>query len=902
MLSPGWRKIITGSVGMPLNSTFLPLVTAGILTGALLSSLTATAADGPAKPDDTQAPLEEIVVTATGTSIRGIAPVGANLVTFGRDDIIASGAETVSDVMSAVPQLGLFNLSQNPGVAGAMDAISAPSLRGLGSQATLSLVNGHRMVAAGILSNSFDPNVIPAAALQRVEVVPDGSSAIYGSDAVAGVVNFITRQNFSGAETSVRYGHGNSYNDVDFSQLFGKAWSTGSVMLAYEYTWNSPVLAFDRPNYYQPLDRRPQGGNDTRSTNCPLGNVTLAGSAVNYAAPGFAPGTTNFCDATGPSDLLWSRNRNSVFLSGHQEITDRISVWSDASYSSRNSDGRQTQLNATAVIPNTNPFFQPIPGSNATSETVNFRADNLGGRDYGLASADASSTNITVGFDFKLPATWAVTAYGTYGSSKTTAQEPISLNTDLLNAAAAGTTPATALDPFGTRTNPAVAAGIMDWNYYNHATQTFAEGDVKGDGPLFTLPGGEVKMAIGGSFRRETFDADFHQGPGEAPSTFNSATDSRNVKSAYAEVFVPLFGKANALPGLQALDLSLAGRYDDYSDFGATKNPKYGINWTPLDGLTLRGTYGKSFHAPNLSDLHAIDGKIVEVGASPITNVIVGNDPQTPLYNAIVLAGGNPGLQAETATTYSFGVDFQPAFLDGLKTSLTYFHVAYTNRITVPPFGNGSSAIFTDPAFGPFIFRNPSQALINQLGAGLPLVVLLPPNPAFPTTLLDLRRQNLSVSNVNGIDYDLSYRWSIGASSMLAGVVGQFTSKYENQGTVNSPAANELDLGTPKWLSRGRLQWQFAQFDSTVFVNYTGKYQNDLSVNGGTVPYTAGAYTTVDLHLGYTLPDQGWTKGTLVSLDVEDLFDRSPAETPAGPAVYANVIGRVFRLGVRKSW
>src|SRR5258708_3536964 len=524
MLSPGWKIIITGSVGIPLISTFLPLWTAGVLTAALVNSLTATAADGPAKPDDTQAPLEEIVVTATGTSIRGIAPVGANLVTFGREDIIASGAETVSDVMTGVPQLGLFNLSQNPGVPGAMDAISAPSLRGLGSQATLSLVNGHRMVAAGILSNSFDPNVIPAAALQRVEIVPDGSSAIYGSDAVAGVVNFITRQNFSGAETSVRYGQGSSYHDVDFSQLFGKAWSTGSVMLAYEYTWNSPVLAFDRPNNYQPLDRRPQGGNDTRSTNCPLANVTLAGSAVNYAAPGFVPNTTNFCDATGPSDLLWSRNRNSVFLSGHQEITDSISVWSDASYSSRNSDGRQTQLNATAVIPNTNPFFQPIPASNATSETVNFRAANLGGRDYSLASADASSTNITVGFDFKLPANWAGTAHGTYGSSKTTAHEPISLNTALLNAQSARATPSTALDPFGTRTNPTVAAGITDWNYYNHATQTFAEGDVKGDWPLFTLPRCEVQMAVGASLRRQPFHPDFHQGPADTPPPFHTPT------------------------------------------------------------------------------------------------------------------------------------------------------------------------------------------------------------------------------------------------------------------------------------------------------------------------------------------------------------------------------------------
>src|SRR5258708_24900329 len=175
-------------------------------------------------------------------------------------------------------------------------------------------------------------------------------------------------------------------------------------MLAYEYAWNSPVLAFDRPNNYQPLDRRPQGGNDTRSTNCPLANVTLAGSAVNYAAPGFVPNTTNFCDATGPSDLLWSRNRNSVFLSGHQEITDSISVWSDASYSSRNSDGRQTQLNATAVIPNTKPFFRPLPGSHAPSETVNLPADNLRGRDHSLDSADPSRTNNTAGIDSKLTA------------------------------------------------------------------------------------------------------------------------------------------------------------------------------------------------------------------------------------------------------------------------------------------------------------------------------------------------------------------------------------------------------------------------------------------------------------------------------------------------------------------
>jgi iron complex outermembrane recepter protein len=887
-------------VGRALSLLSWPLPS--VMSAMVIAPTLAFAADpGPAKPDN-DSDLAEIIVTATGTSIRGVAPVGSNLVTFNRDDVIASGAETVADVVAAVPQLGLFNRSQNGGVPGARDAIQPPSLRGLGPQATLSLINGHRMVGAGILGNSFDPDVIPAAALQRVEIVPDGASAIYGSDAVAGVVNFITRQNFTGAETSLRYGLGDAYHDEDFSQLFGKAWSTGSVMLAYEYALNSAVHASDRQSYYQPLDQRPLGGNDTRSTNCPLANVTVPGSSINYAAPTFAPNTTNYCDNTGPSDLLWARRRNSVFATARQELSDNISVWSDASYSDRHTDGRQTALTATATIDNTNPFFQPIPGTNATSENVAFRADNLAGSNYVIDTAEASSANVTSGLDFKLPARWAVTAYGTYGSAKTTAQEPISLNTAVLNAAASGTTPATALDPFGKGTSPTIAQQITDWNYYNHSTQTLAEGDVKADGPLFTLPGGDVKMAVGGSYRRETFDADFHQGPTQAPSTFNTASATRTVKSGYAELFLPVFGTGNALPGLRALDFSLAGRYDDYSDFGSTTNPKYGLNWTPADGLTFRGSYGKSFHAPNLSDLHAIDGKIVTVGASPITNVIVGVDPQTPLYNAIVLAGGNPGLQAETAKTYSFGVDFQPAFLQGLRTSMTYFNVAYTNRITTPPFGNASSAIFTDPAYAPFIYRNASPALISALGAGLPQVVLLPSNPAYPTTLLDLRRQNLSVSKIDGVDFDFSYRWDIGAGNMLAGIVGQRTLKYDNQGTVNSPAADQLTLGTPKWLARGRLELKYGPVDSTLFVNYSGSFENQLSVNGMLENYTAGAYSTVDLHFGYTLPDQGWMHGTVISADVEDLLDRNPPLTPVGPRADANVIGRVVRLGVRKSW
>jgi iron complex outermembrane receptor protein len=364
---------------------------------------------------------------------------------------------------------------------------------------------------------------------------------------------------------------------------------------------------------------------------------------------------------------------------------------------------------------------------------------------------------------------------------------------------------------------------------------------------VFELLGGDVKVAVGASYRRETFDANFHQGPTNAPTTLNTAAASRTVKFGYAEVFVPIFGSANAISGLRALD-----------------------------------------------------GKVVTLGGSPITNILVGVDPAVPFYNAVVLAGGNPGLKPERAKTYSFGIDFQPTFLERLRASLTYYNVEYVDRITVPPFG--SSAVFTDPAYAQYIYHNASPALIAALGAGLPPVVLLPSNPAFPTTLLDLRRQNLSVSKTRGIDFDFSYHWSLSAGSMIVGVAGQRVLKFDNQGTVNSPAADQLQLGKPKWLARARLGWKSRALDTTAFVNYSGAYENQLSTGGVLQTYSASAYATIDLHVGYRLPDQGWTRGTQLSADVEDLFDKNPPMTLAGPRRDVNVIGRTAWLGLRKSW
>jgi iron complex outermembrane receptor protein len=187
------------------------------------------------KPGDESAgELEEIVVT--GTLIRGASAVGAPVIELDRKDIEATGAKTSADLFATLPQMQSFN-SLPTGTPDQSEPIPRTNLRGFalsGSQATLVLLNGHRMVGAGVLQTSPDPSSIPIAAIERVEVLADGASAIYGADAVAGVVNIILRKDYDGAETHLDYGVADSYSQYSASQLLGTQWDTGSIMVVVE--------------------------------------------------------------------------------------------------------------------------------------------------------------------------------------------------------------------------------------------------------------------------------------------------------------------------------------------------------------------------------------------------------------------------------------------------------------------------------------------------------------------------------------------------------------------------------------------------------------------------------------------------------------------------------------------
>ncbi len=327
-------------------------------------------------------PIQEVVVT--GTSIRGVASPASPTVTLSREDFAASGVATSSDLARALPQV--INLGADESrLGGAQDGaanttrVSGINLRGIGNEATLLLIDGRRLAPAGVIKSLYDPNVIPASAVERLEVVVDGASAIYGSDAVAGVVNIITRKNFHGAETMVRYGLADGTNQKIASQNLGYTWDGGGVFAAIEHNERENLPGADRD--FASTDRRARGGSDARSTLASPGNI-LAGttryplpstSGVGLTSSQLVAGTANAFDDGSFPDLLPNQKRDNIFLNAHQSF-GRFDAWYQGWYSRRKFDERVAPASGQLRVPNTNAFFvAPAALGTPSSVTVEYR-------------------------------------------------------------------------------------------------------------------------------------------------------------------------------------------------------------------------------------------------------------------------------------------------------------------------------------------------------------------------------------------------------------------------------------------------------------------------------------------------------------------------------------------------
>jgi iron complex outermembrane receptor protein len=858
------------------------LVAMHLATGQAWAQTTATPPADRSANEASDTTLEAIVVT--GSSIRGVPPVGSNLIGVSRDDIKIIGATTTPDLLASVPQLNSFNTAPRANNAGA--GSFAPGLRSLPASATLPLLNGHRVVAGGANETNPDFPFLPDLAIERVEIVADGASSIYGSDAIAGVVNFITRKRYSGVELSTRYGAADDYHTFSISGLTGREWGGGSILAAYQYSENGNVTGADRD--YRVVDFRPFGGVDARGTSCPAPNV-LVGATV-YAAPALAPNTTNYCDVGAPVDLVPASRLHSAFLSARQELGERVTLWGDLLYSDRKDSVRAAIPAQTVFLTAANPFFKAPPGTAPSFETVYFRPDSLVGADHFDQTYHVKAGNSSAGADVSLPRDFKLSAYGTYDWAEHVAFQPM-INPTALAAAAAGTTTATALDPFGNGTSAAVASSITNYSTSVTIQQRTKLAAVKIDGALFELPGGELKIAAGAEYRRETFQQRGFVGVTPVPENLG-----RNIKSVYGELFVPIFGASNEAPLMHRLSLSLSGRYDDYSDFGSTSNPKVGINWDPVEGLTLRGTYGRSFRAPGLRDVGATVGAYY---LDATTAGVAARDPSrgAAQVNTVYLLGGNKTLQPEKARTYSFGADFTPRFLPGARASVTFYDINFTDVIGTPP----TSLVFTDPTFASVVYRNPTATQLSGLLALAVPVNLPTPLPAIGNAL-DLRRGNFGVRKTNGLDFDVSYRRATSFGSVFGGVAGNYIFKFDTQLSPTAPVSDALKLGVPQMTLRTTAGLTAGSVSVVGFVNHRDGVTNNYATPTGTKVYGADGYTTVDLRVALTLPDTGLTKGSELSLQVNDLFDKTPPFFPATDGIGGtyNPIGRFVAVALRK--
>ncbi len=854
--------------------------------GALALAIASPAlAQEEAPATDAQAAEQDIVVT--GSRIRGIDPVGSAVIAIDAEQIMEEPVTSTNDILRRVPQVVSLGANRAGGNAqnGAANATRGAgiNLRGLSTNATLLLYDGKRLPPQGTQGQFTDPSAIPSIALGRIEVVADGTSAVYGSDAVAGVVNLILRKDFSGIEVRGRYGITDAdYYEAQAAVLLGHKWDTGWIMAAGEYAKNNNLFGSELDFYTS--DNRSRGGRDLRGTNCAPG--TIVASGVNYAIPtggvtsanvgSLVAGTRNLCEFRDIAQVIPDQERWSGVAAVSQEITDGIRIFADGFYS-RRSGTLLFNPTANATVPSTNPFFvSPVPG--ATSVTV--QTTFLGATGALPNPYWASTWNASAGIEADLFGDFQGTVYYAQGRSEEVADRRRSgINAGALAAALADTNPATALNVFGGANNPATLARITD-NYFVIEGKTKLEViNAQMDGSLFAIPGGNVRIAMGAEHRVEyTYTSLL---TGQAATQVRTASDgSRNVDAVFAELFVPIVGADNAAPGLERLNLSLALRHENYSDFGSTTNPKIGVTYSPWTGLVLKGTYGTSFRAPTFSEVSTIGG-----GAGLYFDTLPG-----PSGNqiGIGIAGGNPGLKPEQATTWSFGVDVAPPSIPGFTASVNYFRIDYTDQIQAL---RGTPGLLTNPIYSQFVQFNPTPAQVAALvNSGLPINAAI--NQSLVTFIADGRRQNLGTSLFRGLDFTAAYRWNWGGVDLDAGFQGTYVLDYLFEAVPGAGLVDVLDtIGfTQQFRTQADIGAKVGGFKSRLTWNHLNGYTNTTS----TVVRDVSNYDTFDLLVGYDFTDR-----INLSLDVRNLFDEDPpfVDTTNGFDPQAsNPIPRMFAI------
>lgn len=762
--------------------------------------------------------LEKFEVT--GSHISGIDAAGLNPVTsISRATLDLKGYADVGDALRSLSFVSGSSLIPTGSGNSFTPGASTVNLRGLGNNNVLVLINGRRsapLATPGFngLQTVFDFNSIPAAAIESIQVLKDGGSAIYGSDAVSGVINIILRKNYTGLTTT--FGLGNTVNtdslEKSASLVFGTSSGKLSIMTAIDWTERNSIRDADY-GFSSNADLTSRGGPDLRSYADYPGLVYVPGLGDYYtlAAPKERPavsdfhvadtshGTYNFQSA---SDQV-PETRNFGFYSRSQyDFSEQLYGFAEISfrrsesrigaaptpvfnYAEHGSGPNTGYLNIPATNPN-NPFGEDL------EDEWYARLVHAGNR---VNDVTSDTPRLLVGLGGKLPHDWKWESAAVYSKNKTENLNGGSVFDNLYQAALNGIQiggQTLYANPFGPE-DPRVTASYTN-NDTNSASFEVHTYDFSANGPLFDLPAGPVKLAVGGEWRseklrsvRSTDDSVGNViGGAEGTSTFGE----RTVSAGYAELHIPV---------LKQLQLQIAGRFEHYSDFGSTTKPKIALSYRPADWLLLRTSFGQSFHAPDIAYLYT--SQVTTFSSSPLIDPKRPNDAPREIQTN---GGGNPRLQPETTDSWYAGFQVNPGgVLKGLELSVDWLQ--FKQKDLIAQLGED------------FILKNedslPGLVVRNPPAAGETVGVISYINDTY---------QNIDHQLYRGVDFNLSY-------TLKTAQAGRFG--FELGGTyLQKLGYNEDQLaGTydyPRWRGTFVTTWELEKWSASVLIDYIGKFGN----------------------------------------------------------------------------
>jgi iron complex outermembrane recepter protein len=912
--------------------------------GALVVALPALAAD--------------VTVQVTGSNIRRVdteTPSPVQIIT--REEIDRSGLSTIADVIRVLPvnNNGTIAESFTNGFAAGSSGVS---MRGLGVGSTLVLLNGRRLAPYGLADDGqrtfVDLNQIPFDAVERVEILKDGASAIYGSDAIAGVINIILKQEYTGASANAEIGSSHKGDGTTY-RLAG-SWGFGelskqkfNVFVSGDYYKQTRINMTDRGGFigssqldFLGMDQR--GGDpsnvDRLSTNNPLGivrsvNPATGGSAGTYTQLGnraaceavggewlparmtdpvqstITPAGSFFCnwEVKKWREIQPETQKMNLLAKGVYQFNPDLTAYAEFTFSNAQVEtrGTPTAIRSQYVGGNLRPvdttlFFLPVGhpdnpfSAQGRGARLYYSAFDLGDRGRG-GDYDSSTYRILAGLKGS-NAGWDWDVGALYAKTETDIDRYGFYSLTNLTEAVNGR------GGFGYY-RVGASAGLNNPGVYGYVAPTLSYSsntnitsvDAKATREFMKLAGGPLALAVGAEWRREEIDAPPTPGTERGDIIglgYSAATGTRDVSAVYAELNAPV---------LKQLELNAAVRYDHYSDYGNSTTPKLGVRWTPFKELLVRGTYAQGFRAPNAYENGNSATTAFTTYVDPLRCPITGAALDCGSGQLAAVTSGNKDIKPEKSDSYTLGAVWEP--MRGLSLGVDYWNFEVKDQITA----SIPQSVINNPAGFPnaVINRSTQDVLAGIPNSGSILSVYAP-------------YMNGVTTKTDGIDIDARYQWttqdwgrftaSVNWTHMLSFKRTLPDGTTQEFAGMHGPTELSSSAGTPQDRGVFGLGWDRGPWTANVWVRYVGpmddkeaKEDEGCLHEGIQLGCSVASFTTVDLTASY----KGFKNWEIYG-GVNNLFNRKPPfDYQAGYGLpfynfnYAQsgAIGTYFTLGAR---